>query len=133
MNLTNVTRVTAGWTLGVAPSGHESVVVVVTATYDLPDAGREPVLADEQLDLVDADEFTGERRRWTSPPLASAPRGARASAHARRTRVMRSRIVVSCTHTRPQSARMASPSGARTRTSFCSTRARERVDVDGRT
>lgn len=61
MNLTNATRMTVGWTLGLEPSGHELVVLVVKGTYGIPERpDLVPVLLDEQLPLVDADEFTGE-------------------------------------------------------------------------
>jgi hypothetical protein len=61
MELINATRMTAGYTLGMEPDGRERVVVVVKGTFGIPAAAEdEPVLADEQLPLVMADEFTGE-------------------------------------------------------------------------
>jgi len=60
VELTNATGMVAGYTLGMDPEGRESVVVVVKGTFTLPEDGSEPRLADEQADLVLADEFTGE-------------------------------------------------------------------------
>lgn len=71
MNLTNLTRTTAAWTLGLEPSGRELVVLAVKATYAIPErADREPVLLDEQLPLVEADKFSGEP--GLSAPLREA-------------------------------------------------------------
>lgn len=61
MRLLNATRMQAGYTMGMEPSGRESLVVAVKGTFRLPmqggDAGR---LAEEQVPLVDADTFNGE-------------------------------------------------------------------------
>jgi hypothetical protein len=61
MNLLNETGLQAGYNLGVAPDGRESLVVVVKGTYAFPARdGREPAPAEEQEPLVMADVFTGE-------------------------------------------------------------------------
>lgn len=60
MNFENHTKFPAGWTLGFEPDGRELLVVVVKATFDIPKKGGLPQLADEQVPLVEADEFTGE-------------------------------------------------------------------------
>lgn len=61
MELLNATRMQAGYTLGLDPDGRERAVVVVKGTFRIPDdPDREPRLADEQVPLVMADEFTGE-------------------------------------------------------------------------
>ena len=60
MQLTNATKMTAGYTMGMAPDGRESVVVAVKGTFTIPTDGSDPVPADEQAELVMADEFTGE-------------------------------------------------------------------------
>ena len=60
MNLVNATAMAAGWALGLEPSGAERLVVAVKGTYSLPPPGEEPKLAEEQVPLIDADQFTGE-------------------------------------------------------------------------
>lgn len=60
MELLNATRMVAGYTLGMEPSGREHIVVVVKGTFAIPDDGGEARLADEQMPLVMADTFTGE-------------------------------------------------------------------------
>lgn len=61
MELINATRMVAGYTMGIEPSGRELLVVVVKGTFHLPRTPDEPLrLADEQLPLVMADTFTGE-------------------------------------------------------------------------
>ncbi len=61
MHLHNGTRMKAAYTMGVNPSGRESLVVVVKGTYLIPrDSGSVPQLASGQVDLVMADEFTGD-------------------------------------------------------------------------
>jgi hypothetical protein len=68
MELLNGTRMKAAYTMGVKPSGQESLVVVVKGTFLIPaNPGAVPELAAVQLDPVMADEFTGE-------PGFSAPR-----------------------------------------------------------
>jgi hypothetical protein len=74
MELINATRLMAGYTMGMEPSGRELLVVVVKGTFvvvkgtfRIPD-GREPIrLDDEQVPLVTSDVFFGE-------PGRSAPR-----------------------------------------------------------
>lgn len=60
MNFENHTSYAAGWTLGFEPDGRELLVVVVKATFDFPKNGGLPLPADDQVPLVEADEFTGE-------------------------------------------------------------------------
>ena len=60
LELINATKMQAGYTLGMEPSGRERVVVVVKGTFAIPEDHSEAVLADEQAPLVMADEFTGE-------------------------------------------------------------------------
>jgi hypothetical protein len=60
MELTNATNMAASYTMGMRPDGRESLVVVVKGTFILPQPGREPRLAEEQVPLVEADVFTGE-------------------------------------------------------------------------
>lgn len=61
MELINATRMVAGYTMGIEPSGRELLVVVIKGTFQLPRTAEEPLrLADEQLPLVMADTFTGE-------------------------------------------------------------------------
>lgn len=60
MDFVNETKVEAGWTLGFEPDGRELLVVAVKATFQIPKNGEEPDLAEEQVPLTEADEFTGE-------------------------------------------------------------------------
>jgi len=60
MNLLNATGMAAGYTMGMDKTGAEYVVVVVKGTFTLPKPGETPKLADEQVPLVDADQFTGQ-------------------------------------------------------------------------
>ncbi|NKI94699.1 DUF2169 domain-containing protein [Rhizobacter sp. SG703] len=66
MRFTNVSGVPAGWTFGFRRDGRELLVVIVKATYALPDHGGEAQLHAGQVPLVEADRFSGE-------PGASAP------------------------------------------------------------
>lgn len=59
MELLNATKMQAGYTMGMAPDGRESLVVVVKGTFRIPEEGREPELAEEQVPLVMADVFAG--------------------------------------------------------------------------
>ncbi|RKT46295.1 DUF2169 family type VI secretion system accessory protein [Thiocapsa rosea] len=60
MELINATRMVAGYTMGMEPSGRELLVVVVKGTFVLPRSASEPLrLAEEQIPLVMADTFTG--------------------------------------------------------------------------
>ena len=60
MDFINETKHEAGWTLGFQPDGRELLVVAVKATYLIPENGKDPAFADEQVPLTEADEFTGE-------------------------------------------------------------------------
>jgi hypothetical protein len=59
MELINATRMTAGYNMGLEPSGRELLVVVIKGTFVLPKAGEPVQLAPEQLPLIMADTFTG--------------------------------------------------------------------------
>jgi len=59
MELSNATRMIAGYTMGLEPSGRELLVVVIKGTFVLPKPGEQVRLADGQLPLVMADTFTG--------------------------------------------------------------------------
>jgi hypothetical protein len=63
MNLLNATGMAAGYTVALDKEGYEHVVVVAKGTFTLPRPGEAPKLADEQMPLVDADQFTGEPGR----------------------------------------------------------------------
>ena len=60
MELINATRMVAGYTMGMEPSGRELLVVVIKGTFKLPKPGEDVRLLDAQLPLVMADTFTGE-------------------------------------------------------------------------
>lgn len=60
MNFVNETDLQAGWTMGLDKQKHEVLIVAVKATYSIPENGESPELVDEQVPLVDADQFTGE-------------------------------------------------------------------------
>jgi hypothetical protein len=60
MELINATRMTAGYNMGLEPSGRELLVVVIKGTFVLPKPGEQVRLADQQLPLIMADTFTGE-------------------------------------------------------------------------
>jgi hypothetical protein len=60
MELINATRMLAGFTMGLEPSGRELLVVVIKGTFRLPPNGAPVQLHDEQLPLVMADVFTGD-------------------------------------------------------------------------
>jgi hypothetical protein len=60
MELINSTRMVAGYTMGLEPSGRELLVVVVKGTFEIPKNGEPVRLATEQLPLVMADTFTGQ-------------------------------------------------------------------------
>jgi hypothetical protein len=60
LDLENVSRFPAAWTVGLRPDGRETLVVVAKATFLIPDGSDVPSLADEQIPLTTADEFTGE-------------------------------------------------------------------------
>lgn len=67
MELINATRMIAGYTMGMEPSGRERLVVVVKGTFRIPDGQEAIRLDDEQVPLVTSDVFFGE-------PGRSAPR-----------------------------------------------------------
>jgi hypothetical protein len=56
----NATRMQAGYTLGVDPSGREALVVVIKGTFVLPRPGEPAQLHEEQMPLVMADTFSGD-------------------------------------------------------------------------
>lgn len=60
MEFINATRMTAGYNMGLEPSGRELLVVVIKGTFVLPKAGEQMRLHDEQLPLILADTFTAE-------------------------------------------------------------------------
>ncbi|SFN87607.1 hypothetical protein SAMN05216386_2046 [Nitrosospira briensis] len=60
MDLINATRMSAGYTMAMEPSGRELLVVVVKGTFHLPKPGENVRLHEEQLPLIMADTFTGE-------------------------------------------------------------------------
>jgi hypothetical protein len=60
MELLNATGMPAGYTLGMQPDGRELLVVAIKGTFAIPQNGKEPILAAEQVPLFEADIFTGE-------------------------------------------------------------------------
>jgi hypothetical protein len=60
MEFINATRMQAGYTMGLEPSGRELLVVVIKGTFVLPKPGEQVRLHEEQLPLVMADTFSGE-------------------------------------------------------------------------
>lgn len=60
MDLLNSTGMQAGYTMGMKPSGRESLVVAVKGTFIIPKQGEPVTLAEQQLPLIEADTFTGE-------------------------------------------------------------------------
>ena len=60
MELINSTRMIAGYTMGIEPSGRELLVVVIKGTFTLPPTGEQARLLEVQQPLVMADTFTGE-------------------------------------------------------------------------
>jgi hypothetical protein len=60
MELVHATGMQAGYTMGMEPSGREHLVVCIKGTYTIPPNDETPNLAEEQVPLVEADEFTGE-------------------------------------------------------------------------
>lgn len=59
MELINATRMVAGYTMGLEPSGRELLVIVIKGTFRLPRNGEEVRLHEEQLPLIMTDTFTG--------------------------------------------------------------------------
>ena len=60
MDLINATKMIAGYTMGMEPSGRELLVVAIKGTFSIPQDGSEPELLDELVPLVDADVYTGD-------------------------------------------------------------------------
>lgn len=60
MKFTNESGLEGGWTFGFERDGRELLVVVIKGTYVLPENGTEAALAQEQIKLIEADEFTDE-------------------------------------------------------------------------
>ena len=61
MEFINSTRMVAGYTMGLEPSGRELLVVVIKGTFDIPtEPGATLRLSDEQVPLVMSDVFYGE-------------------------------------------------------------------------
>jgi hypothetical protein len=60
MDFVNETKLEAGWTLGFEPDGRELLIVAIKATFQIPKNGEKPELAEEQVPLTEADEFTDE-------------------------------------------------------------------------
>ena len=60
MDLINASKMMAGYTMGMEPSGRELLVVVIKGTFSIPHDGGEPELMEEQVPLVDADVYTGK-------------------------------------------------------------------------
>ena len=60
MELINATRMTAGYTMGLEPSGRELLVVVIKGTFALPKPGDPVRLHEQQVPLVMAETFSGE-------------------------------------------------------------------------
>jgi len=63
MNLLNRSGMLAGYTLGMDKTGAEHLIVAVKGTFTLPPSGGTPKLAEVQVPLVDADEFSGDPAR----------------------------------------------------------------------
>ena len=60
MDLVNETKVPADWMMGLDRDGRELVIVMVKATFVVPENGKESMLAEEQVPLTQVDTFTGE-------------------------------------------------------------------------
>ncbi|MCU7905714.1 MAG: DUF2169 domain-containing protein [Candidatus Thiodiazotropha sp. (ex Epidulcina cf. delphinae)] len=60
MELLNATPMQAGYTMGMQPDGRELLVVAVKGTFTIPKRSDNPVLAEVQKPLIEADTFTGE-------------------------------------------------------------------------
>jgi hypothetical protein len=60
MEFVNQTRVAAGWTMGFDRDGRELIIVAIKATFTIPLDGGEPLMAERQRPLVEADQFTGQ-------------------------------------------------------------------------
>lgn len=60
MRFINEAGLPAAWTFGFRRDGRELLVVIVKATYVIPHDQSEPQLAEQQLPLTEADQFSGE-------------------------------------------------------------------------
>lgn len=61
MDITNHTPYQAAYNTGLMPSGRYCLIVVIKATYDFPTGPNStPQRAEEQIELYEADAFTGE-------------------------------------------------------------------------
>jgi hypothetical protein len=60
MDFVNETKGAAGWTMGLDRDGRELFVVAAKKTFAIPPDGMEAERAEEQIPLVEADQFTGE-------------------------------------------------------------------------
>ncbi len=60
MELVNESKAVAEWTMGFQKDGREFLCLVAKMTFDLPPDQEEASLANEQLPVTQADEFTGE-------------------------------------------------------------------------
>ncbi len=60
MNLINATAYQSGLTVMNKPDGEEVLVVVIKATFNLPQSNQQPDLSTEQVPLFEADIFTGD-------------------------------------------------------------------------
>jgi hypothetical protein len=60
MKLLNATELATGYTLGMLPDGRELLVVVAKGSFEIPMQGRQADFAEKQMELVEADTFTGE-------------------------------------------------------------------------
>jgi hypothetical protein len=61
VELINATRMVAGYSMGLEPSGRELLVVAVKGTFRIPaESGARLLLHEEQVPLVLADQFCGE-------------------------------------------------------------------------
>jgi hypothetical protein len=79
MEFINSTRMAAGYTMGIDPSGRELLIVAVKGTFAIPPEMGSPLrLHEEQVPLVTSDEFFGEPGR-SAPKyeIDFAPRKAR--------------------------------------------------------
>jgi hypothetical protein len=70
MELLNATKMTAGYTMGLRPDGRELLAVAVKGTFTIPKENRQPELAEQQVDLVMADEFT-DKPGFSAPKYES--------------------------------------------------------------
>lgn len=59
MELVNETSLKSGWTLGFEKDGRELLIVAVKATFAIPERNEEPRLSENQVPLIESDEFTG--------------------------------------------------------------------------